>query len=156
MKIGTDRFWSKVHVGVDDECWPWTAAINWKGYGRFKTLLRSGVPGHERAHRVAWSLCKGEIPDGSLVLHRCDNPACCNPNHLFLGTTQDNINDKINKNRQLRGEQIAQAKLNSATIIKIRECLCLGVSQSVIATKFAVSQATVSNIKRKTVWNHVS
>ena len=85
-----ERFWSKVDIKDDDSCWMWTAAklVNF-GYGAF------GVRGSvvERAHRMSYYLVKGDIPKGLHVLHKCDNPPCCNPSHLFLGTDQDNVDD---------------------------------------------------------------
>ena len=86
------RFWDK--VDKTGECWIWTAYTKTDGYGQFK------FDGKMRgAHRMAWLLTNGEIPDGMLVCHTCDNPSCVNPNHLFLGTNQDNADDKMNKGR---------------------------------------------------------
>ena len=87
-------FWKKVKVGKDDECWEWLACKNKKGYGFFRVnwILR-------RAHRFAWTVTYGKIPEGLFVCHRCDNPGCCNPKHLFLGTNTDNMVDMISKGR---------------------------------------------------------
>ena len=89
MKSLKDRFWEKVNK--TNECWEWIAGKS-HGYGVFwinGKLLR--------AHRVAWSIYNGGIPEGLLVLHKCDNPACVNPDHLFIGTQQDNVDDMITK-----------------------------------------------------------
>lgn len=94
----SDRFWSKVAKAGQDECWPWTAYRNRKGYGQFG-LKRDVVP----AHRIAYFLVKGPIPDGFQVCHKCDNPPCCNPGHLFTGTNSDNVGDKCAKERQSKG-----------------------------------------------------
>lgn len=93
----SERFWPKVDRDTtDDGCWPWIAARNSSGYGWFK-------PGHGAhavgAHRMAYELTHGPIPDGLLVLHQCDNPPCVRPDHLFLGTVQDNNADKMAKGR---------------------------------------------------------
>lgn len=87
------RFWDKVLIG--DECWVWQAGIKpHNGYGAFSLNGREMV-----AHRVAWLLCHGEIPDGLRVLHHCDNPPCVRPDHLFLGTQKDNVLDAVAKGR---------------------------------------------------------
>lgn len=98
-----DRFWSKVSYGpsassmIGQECWPWTGAASDEGYGRFLLNGRNG--GYVMAHRYAWEQANGPIPDGLFVLHRCDNPRCVNPWHLFLGTKGDNNRDRAAKGR---------------------------------------------------------
>lgn len=93
-----DRFWSKVDIKSPGECWNWKAFRNSRGYGMVGALgkVRS-------AHRVAWMFTHGEISSDICVCHKCDNPACCNPNHLFLGTVKDNMHDKVIKGRCARG-----------------------------------------------------
>ena len=91
-KTITERFWEKVHI--TDGCWEWMARRKLHGYGEFR-IIDCLVP----AHRMAWVLSVGPIPKGLLVLHRCDNPPCCNPDHLFLGTQADNLRDAIQKGR---------------------------------------------------------
>lgn len=86
------RFWAKVDRG--DDCWEWTGIKDPNGYGR------CGMFGETLAHRVAWKLTREAIPGGLFVLHRCDNPPCCNPDHLFLGTQADNIADMDHKGRR--------------------------------------------------------
>lgn len=100
-----ERFWSKVdRGGGPDACWLWTAHKTRGGYGQLR------VDGHQAtAHRVSWELAHGPIPPGhgyhgTCVLHRCDNPPCCNPSHLFLGTNADNMADMKAKGRQARGD----------------------------------------------------
>ena len=97
-KYGAVRFWAKVAIG--DGCWTWTAAITAFGYGVIQWQ------GKKRpAHRIAWELTYGPIPAGKWVLHKCDNPPCVRPDHLFLGTVIDNVADMVAKGRQVRGDR---------------------------------------------------
>jgi hypothetical protein len=93
------RFWGYVEQGTWNVCWPWQAHRNWCGYGRFSLYGLFGVQRLVLAHRFCYQLSYGEIPKGMQVLHKCDNPPCCNPFHLFLGTQQDNIADMTRKGR---------------------------------------------------------
>lgn len=93
-----EKLTNKIDIRGEDECWPWTGGTDGKGYG----LVNSAPNGETRAHRAAWVHYCGPIPDGVYVLHRCDNPPCCNPRHLFLGTQQDNMNDMYAKGRRQR------------------------------------------------------
>lgn len=88
------RFFNKVDVKSKEECWNWLASSRGKGYGAFK--LNGKVVD---AHRVSWILHNGEIPENIFICHKCDNPSCVNPDHLFLGTHSDNMNDAYNKKR---------------------------------------------------------
>lgn len=91
------RFWSKACVLDESECWEWQGSRNWQGYGWAQPSGKN-----RGAHRVAWLLTHGSIPDGLWVLHHCDNPPCVNPSHLFLGTATDNERDKVRKGRHHR------------------------------------------------------
>lgn len=90
-----DSFWSKVEKLGENECWKWKAYKNRQGYGRMGIAASQCV----NAHRVSWLIHNGSIPKGMFVCHKCDNPECTNPNHLFLGTRQDNTNDMMIKKR---------------------------------------------------------
>lgn len=136
------RFWSKVEIV--DGCWEWNAAICSGGYGVFRDGKMEG------AHRVAFRLTFGEIPDGMHVLHHCDNPPCCNPAHLFLGTIADNNADKAQKGRAPR--TIGWAKLSDDQVRCVRARLGEGANQSVVAAEFGVSQSTVSRIANRRAW----
>lgn len=93
-----ERFWSKVDKsGGPAACWPWTASVDPKGYGQF--AYADGTRRSGRAHRVAWILANGPISAGMSVCHSCDNPPCCNPAHLWLGTNADNVADRVRKGR---------------------------------------------------------
>lgn len=97
VRLVEDRFWEKVDRRGPDECWEWQGARNSKGYGE---LGRAKGKKNEYAHRLAYRIHYGSISEGMFVLHRCDNPPCCNPRHLFEGTPQDNTDDMIAKGRQ--------------------------------------------------------
>lgn len=149
----SDRFWSKVdRSGGPDACWPWMAYRQPKGYGIARHDGRL-----ELAHRVAWMLENGPIPDGLCALHKCDNRPCANPSHLFLGTNVDNVRDRDAKGRggSARGERNRHAKLSASDIPWIRAWRGAGFMERVIAAEYGVSQATVSSVSRRTTWEHV-
>lgn len=130
-------FWSKVNVGTANECWPWRAGKNAGGYGRF---------GNEKAHRVAYRLWNNEEPGALFVCHRCDNRACCNPAHLFLGTAADNNEDAKSKGRANapRGETHPRAKLTSEQVTEIRASTERGID---LAKRYGVATSTISEIR---------
>jgi hypothetical protein len=101
------------------------------------------------AHRASWLVHRGHIPTGMCVLHKCDNPSCCNPAHLFLGTKADNTRDMIAKGRQKRGEDLPQSKLTRKTVAKIRASK---ETHAVLATRFGVSQPAISMIRSGKRW----
>lgn len=133
----------------DDGCWIWSGYRDRKGYGR---LLVDGQP--ERSHRLSYRLHKGEIPDGLCVCHTCDNRACVNPDHLFLGTRADNVADMCEKNRQrgLQGQDHRLAKLTDADVQEIRR---LSQSNIETANQFGVSRHTVWEIRNGKAWTHL-
>ena len=88
------RFWDKVAIAGPDDCWEWQASFHTTGYGQIKYNRKKW-----KAHRISWILTNGEIPNTLCVLHKCDNPKCVNPNHLFLGTLKENTQDMLKKNR---------------------------------------------------------
>ena len=138
MTSVAERFWSKVDKGGSDECWPWTVGLFSAGYGAFKLNHRA-----EHAHRMAWALTNGPIPEGKWVLHKCDNRACCNPAHLYLGTHQDNMDGKARRGRSNR-------KLTNAQRREIcRRYGAGGITQQALANEFGVDPTTVSDVVRK-------
>lgn len=149
-----DRFWEKVKRGSVDECWPWTAHTHYKGYGVF------GIDGYaEKAHRVSWEITNGEIPKGMCVCHKCDNPPCCNPNHLFLGTTGDNTRDSVRKGRFVstkKGEGHVKHKLTDELVKRFRKLYDGGMSAYAIAKMFPiVTEATMIQVVRRKTWKHI-
>lgn len=135
----TSRFWS--HVEVTDTCWLWRSTVGTTGYGQFCMFGK-----YRKAHRVAYTLSVGEIPEGMFVLHRCDVPLCVNPDHLFLGTHQDNMADKAKKKR-------AGKKLTPEQASEIRARVAAGEQQRSVAAAFGISQAAVSKIARGEWWS---
>jgi hypothetical protein len=103
-KLRIMRFWSKVDMRGPDECWRWQASLNQNGYGRFKLASYCNVT----ASRLALIATKREEPFGMLALHTCDNPACCNPAHLYFGTVQNNTNDKVQRDEPLHINETAR------------------------------------------------
>lgn len=142
------RFWK--HIQKTEYCWLWAGSKDKKGYGR---INRNGSP--ILAHRLSWEIHFGLIPDGLSVLHRCDNPPCCNPEHLFLGDQLENMQDCSRKDRTTRGERSASGKLTTAEVTEIRSKYAAEyISQNQLAEEFGVSPATISEIIRGVIWNH--
>jgi len=136
-------------------CQNFIGAVRSNGYGLAYFGKSNGKRSQLGAHRLAWALHNGGDPGDMVVRHLCHNRACLNPEHLAIGTVQDNTNDRVNAGRQLRGTDIVTSKLNDAEILHIRELLDKGVRQAEIAGLFGVSQGAVSAIKRGRSWKHV-
>ncbi len=158
------RFWRA--VAVAGGCWEWHGHRNRQGYGRMKRDGRRVA-----AHRVSWEVHFGPIPDGMLVCHRCDNPPCVRPDHLFLGTVSDNNHDMIAKGRDARGdrsgsrlhpERLARgethprAKLSSEAVRVIRAAAAAGAHKTTLARRFGVSDTSIGRVLTRASWAHVS
>jgi len=146
------RFWSK--VVVSSGCWCWVGGKTDRGYGSFK--FEGGI---KRAHRVAWLFTNGPIPKGLCVLHRCDNPLCTNPAHLFLGTQADNMRDASKKRRMsgpgTRGEDHSRAKITEQDVRDIRSRYAAGgVLQRELAAEYGLGRSGVSAIVTYRNWKH--
>ena len=144
----TDRFWERVDKGSD--CWLWTGKINKDGYGQLSVVGGQTV----RAHRVSWEIHNGTIPNGLQCLHHCDTPACVNPAHLFLGTTQDNTADKIAKDRGARGAATLVTHLTPEDIQSIRQRYTPG-NGAILAKEYRVVRQTILNIIQRQTWKHI-
>ena len=147
--------YSKITVNIKTNCHEWILGKN-RGYGCFK---KNGIV--YAAHRVSYEVHNNVIPDGMFVCHHCDNPKCINPEHLFLGTNQDNMIDMRKKGRGntnwiKSGEEQYASKLKDEDIKTIRKMINDGVFLKVIAKKFNVCLMTISNIKRNKIWRHVA
>jgi hypothetical protein len=145
------------NYNVIGECWEWKSFIHPSGYGwvNFKGRMR-------QAHRVVYELVNGPIPEGegfhgTCVCHKCDNPKCIRPDHLFLGSHSDNMRDKKVKGRSvaLKGESHGNSKLTAEQVVEIRRLRAEGLTLRAIAGRFGVSDVQVCNIVRGKNWSHV-
>ena len=177
-----DRLWEKVDKsGGPDACWPYLDFRDSNGYGSFK-LDGAG----KRAHRIAWAITSGPIPDGMFVCHSCDNPPCCNPTHLWLGTSAENTRDRHQKGRDakgpthgtvtrpernargdrhgsrlhpervVRGERSHNAKLTDEIVRDIRHMHASGVRIIRLSERYDVSPGTIDFVVRRKTWAHVA
>jgi len=158
------RFWSNVnkdgpvpaHCPELGKCWNWTGRRNEFGYG-----ITWQRPRETRAHRLSWVIHFGVIPDGLCVLHKCDNPACIRPDHLFTGTKLDNLRDAVAKGRpisQRRGELNSGSKLTEAQVLEIRRKYRKGVhgfGATTLCKEFGVSPRAINQIVRRLMWDHI-
>jgi hypothetical protein len=152
-----EKFWQKVDRRGPDECWPWQGGVDEKGYGHVILYPRTTKAGrkHTRAHRYAWTLTHGEIPDGVLICHRCDNPPCCNPNHLFPGTGSDNMQDMWQKKRHsdLQGEKNGRARLTWEDVLEIRRRYAAGgVTFQSLADERGMNKSAMHRLVRGLTW----
>lgn len=148
-----ERFWKFVTIGTPDECWPFTGAKRIGGYGAFK-VSREG--NNIAASRAAWIVTFGEIAPGLFVCHRCDNPPCCNPAHLFLGSDLDNKRDSMQKGRHAFGERSSSAKLTVDQVREIRHLAAAGVNDCELGRRFNMGRSTIRNIRVKNTWKQVA
>lgn len=146
------RFFAKVRVHAATSCWPWISAKDKAGYGYFN-MRNATCCRNIRAHRLSWILHNAQdIPKGLFVLHRCDNPSCVNPRHLFLGTNTDNMRDMADKKRACLGEKHPAAKITAkdALSIRIDKRSCRK-----IATEYGIGHNQVSRIKKGERWGNL-
>lgn len=165
VKDPVPRFWAKVMKGP--RCWLWSASRSRAGYGKFGAGGRFGLTS---AHRFSWELHHGPIPPGMCICHRCDNPPCVRPDHLFLGTLADNNADMKAKGRGARGKRNGSqtcperlvrgsrqptAKLTEGAVEAMRLAHARGERQKVLADRFHVSRAAICNALQGKTWKHV-
>lgn len=147
-----DALFSNVDVGMDDECWLWKGTPRGNGYGCVR---------HEgrmlNSHRLSYEIHKGFIPDGMLVCHTCDNRMCVNPNHLFLGSYEDNYRDAKRKDRHTRGERSGNRKLSDSDALAIREAYRDKDlrTASRLSKQYGICVSTIRRIGKGEAWKHL-
>jgi hypothetical protein len=165
VEFGVSDLMDRVALIPEHGCWEWMGSIAVTGYGVVKVHQVQ-----HRAHRLAWEMLRGPIPDGLHVCHRCDNRTCVNPDHLFLGTAADNIADCVAKgraatgersgwhtkpDRMCRGDKCWKARLVDSDIPEIRDLVAWGMNPRLVGLAYGVSRPTVSHIANRITWKHV-
>lgn len=150
-------FYSKITKDASG-CWLWNGVLDKKGYGRIFVNRKRYF-----AHRLSWIVHNGEIPQGMYILHKCDNPTCVNPDHLFIGTQKDNVDDCIEKGRRkhvaeslcrIYGSKNGGARLTENDVIEIKKRLSVGEQQKRLAIEYGVGRATIWDIAHGKTWSN--
>jgi hypothetical protein len=145
--VKLENFWDRVEKS--DACWIWSGSYWENGYGKMMVEKKPYL-----AHRISWSLTFGEIPPGLWVLHKCDNHACVRPDHLFLGTFRDNVDDMVSKGRHAKGSTSGMSKLTEEQVLKIREELKPCETIKSLAEFYNVEVCTIHRIRKRQSWKH--
>lgn len=143
----TEEFIRKRVNRNENGCWEWKGAKHKQGYGNVRYEGKTHL-----AHRLSWKIFKGEIPDGFMVCHKCDNSSCVNPEHLFLGTQKDNVSDAIEKERFKPGKLPRQTKLQWDQVQEIKNLHLNGMTRKKLQEKFHVSQTCIAKIITGKSW----
>lgn len=146
-KLELLKFFQKVKVGKDSECWPWTGYTK-KGYGSLRIFGKSRL-----AHIVSFEYFHGPLDEGFIVRHKCDFPACCNPFHLVSGTHADNVADRVERDRSAKGMNNGRAKLDDD---KVRSIFFDTRKSHIIAKEYDVDASVIRQIWAKLSWRHVT
>lgn len=153
-----EKFWEKVGICGEDECWEWRASKNNKGYGNFYVSIGNSKDDHWLAHRMSYKLSYEGFDKSLCVLHKCDNPPCVNPKHLWQGTNYDNVQDKLNKGRMrdMKGENNSGNKLTESKVKEIRELYATGnYTYEDLGKMFDVHYSTIGYVNNGRLWSHV-
>jgi hypothetical protein len=148
------RFWQKVEK--TETCWNWIAGKHPSGHGQISVGGRKGRP--QFAHRLSYEWEKGPVPDGLCVCHKCDNPSCVRPDHLFVGTRKDNLDDMRRKNRQARGQVLASqgnARLTESQVLEIRKKFKEGYGRSPLSREYKCTWQNIDRIVKRITWNNI-
>jgi HNH endonuclease len=149
----SERFWHRVMK--TENCWTWLGSKDKAGYGKFVYYLCNKKQ-HIRCHQFSYLITYGTLQGGQCVRHLCNNRICVRPEHLALGSNQDNMDDKVRSNRQIKGEQHHNAKLDKWKVKEIRELYATGnYSQQKLSDLFNVAQSTIKNVLLRRTWIHV-
>lgn len=141
-----ERFDEKYVIDDTTNCWNWTAS-KWAG-GRYGKIHSDKIRGDVAAHRISYEIHKGEIPKGMEILHECDNSLCVNPDHLRIGTHQDNMNDMVKRKRHGAGERHNKCKITDAQVLEMIKLKNEGIMLKDIAPMYNIHSATVSRLTR--------
>jgi len=161
LRPAIERVLDKIVAIPFSGCWIFMGATNDFGYG----VVGAGGRGvsNDRAHRITYKHFKGEIPNGMFVCHSCDVPSCCNPEHLFLGTPKDNVDDMVKKKRNSKpprnphivGSVHSLAKLNESQVVEMRRLYACGKTQQSLAEIYGVARQTISKVVNNKRFAHV-
>ncbi len=145
------RFFTKIIIKDYNDCWLWTNSPDSRGYGTFYANRK-----YFRAHRFSWTLFNGVIQNNLRVCHSCDNRMCVNPNHLFLGTAKDNMQDCLRKGRKnpAKGEKVATSVLTRKQVETVKDLCGQGLSQSEVGRMFGVKSQAINKIMRGFTWRN--
>jgi len=151
LPITKERIEAKVLRIPEAGCWVWMGSTQVRGYGEIISNNRKHL-----AHRASYEAFVGKIPKGMYVCHACDNVACVNPNHLFLGTQKQNLQDMASKGRSTWGEKNPMAKLTEEQVKEIKQGFATGKTDTELAKQFNISRSTIYGIRNSRLWSYIN